>query len=206
MLVGFSISGRTQRVRRNLSHTADTAATSVSQRVSACSETNSSISSTQSRHTDRADTKRYRIRSEQTAYMNHQSDETSVESFTTNTLAEDNCEKTVSDNSRSSRLLGKSSTGKGAVIKNSGSITVVDQSTSAVAATSAAAAACFVVLKPLSSVQRVTRNAASADSHNGQTAAAVQGRRRKCQSADSDVEPDDPSLTSSSTASCKCCQ
>jgi len=189
-------------VRRHLSHAVDSSAAGVSQRVSACSATNSSDTSMRNRHTDETDTKQFNIRTAQTANMNLQSAETSAVTASTRTLTGDSCKETVSDNVRSSFLLGRSFS------TTCGSLSVVGQSTNAVVAASAAAAACTVVLSPFSSVrgQCVTRNMMSRDGHNSQIGAASRGQRRKRQAADSDVEPDDATLTTSSTASCKFCQ
>jgi len=127
--------------------------------------------------------------------VNHQSVQTSAETVAVRTLTEDGSEGRVSDSSCS---LGKSD--KTAVVKITGSVPVVNQSTNAAAAASAAVAACVVVLKPLSCV-----SGQQADSHNEQVGAASRGRRRKCRAVDTDVEPDDAVLTSSSTAPCECC-
>ena len=210
MFVNCSLSGkstRRRRVRRNLSHAADTAAASVSEQVSACSSASSASANTQSQHRveDNTETKRCRVRNVQLIKTKHQSSETSMETVTIRALTEGDCERTVSDNSCK---LGKCSTDRTAVVKNSGSVSVVGQFTDA-AVSACAAAACVVVLEPITCVggQRVARNMTSVDSHNEQVGAISRGKRRKCQAADDDVEPDDAALTSSSsTASCKYCR
>lgn len=204
MFVNCSLSGkstRRRRVRRNLSHAADTAAASVSEQMSACLSASSASANTQSQHRvdDNTETKRCRVRNVQLIKTKHQSSETSMETVTIRALTEGDCERTVSDNSCK---LGKCSTDRTAVVKNSGSVSIVGQFTDA------AAAACVVVLKPITCVagQRVAVNMTSVDSHNEQLGAISRGKRRKCQATDDDVEPDDAALTSSSTASCKYCR
>jgi len=197
MFADFSLSGKPTRrrhIQMNLSHAADVTTAGVNQKASA---TNCANTVVQKQHSDKHEA--VTRRGVRQVNVNHQSTETSVETFNAKTLTEGDHERSVSD---SACLLGKSSASKVIVVKRSDSVQVVNQSTAA------ASAACFVVLKPLSSFsgQRVVRNITPADGRDEKVGGTSRGsRKRRCQVADSDVEPDDAGLTSNSTASCKYC-
>jgi len=168
-----------------------------------CSATNDGNETSQNLPTEAVETVKAARRSCGVRLTNvrHQSDAVR----TRMSSAEEN-ETNFSDSSASSSWrLGKSSTAK--TVKSSGSVPVVEKSDSATAIAAAAMAACVVVIQKTSSIseRHIARNKSVVNSHSEKVGSISRGKRHHCKVIDHDVEPDEATVTNSSSASCKYC-
>jgi len=197
-------STRKRQIRRNLSEAIDTTAADVIPQVSPCCATNDGNETSQNFHTETVKTVTAAKRSCSARLVRHHPDEASSDAVTTRMSSAEENETNFSESSvGSSRRLGKSSCAK--TVKSSGSVPVVEKSDSATAVAAAAMAACVVVIRKTSSVSErcIARNKSAVNSHSEKVRSTSRGKRHRCEVADHDVEPDEATVTNSSSASCK---
>lgn len=208
MLISFSgKSTRKRRIRRKLSEAAEATVADVVPQVSACPAANSGSATVEKSRAGVAEAdagaQRHCIRSTRQVKVRYGSGEILSDVVTSpTTLTADECESSLSNSSRALRS-GKSSAGKTIVAKNSDTVPVVIQSTRVAAA--AITPTCVVVIQKSSFVaeQCLARNTSLVDGRNEKVGTASRGKKRRCQTADDDVEPMEMPSTSSCTASCK---
>jgi len=145
--------------------------------------------------------------------VDHQSDETSSDAISVGMSAAGEAGRNSSDssaNSGSLLRLQKSSMYKTAVVKNAGfmlPVVVVEQSADAAAAAAAAAAACgAVMLASSSDGAQHTRGKTRVNEGSKKVGASSRHKRRRLQSVDRDVEPDDETSTDNSASCMYCCK